>query len=345
VLALVGSYEGLSGGLDRATQSRRQPGSTFKPVVYSYALHTRRFTPASLIDVTPQSFGDYRPSNYEGWVAKDPLRLREVLAQSVNMGAVRVLEDVGPQNVVQWAQALGITTPLKPDLSLALGSYEVEPLELAGAYSVFGAGGMYEAPHIITRIVGPDGKELELPKRTPSHRVMEDAEAYLMTHMMTSVVDHGTATRAKAVGRPCAGKTGTSNLSKDTWFAGFTTDYAAVSWVGYDDGKPLGVGEAGGVTALPAWVTFMKTAHEGRPAVDFPRPPGVAVVKVDPKTGKLPFSEDSPTFDELFLVGTEPTEHSEAPVGDAGAVDSDAALPGVPAIAPALPPLPVPVPQ
>ena len=131
VLALVGSYEAASGGLDRATQSKRQPGSTFKPIVYSYALHSRRFTPATLIDVTPGVFaGGYKPSNYEGWTATDPLRLREALANSVNVAAVRVVEDVGPSNVVEWAHALGIRSAMRPDLSLALGSYEVEPLEL-----------------------------------------------------------------------------------------------------------------------------------------------------------------------------------------------------------------------
>ncbi|RYZ62875.1 MAG: penicillin-binding protein, partial [Proteobacteria bacterium] len=221
VLALVGNYEAATGGLDRATQSKRQPGSTFKPIVYSYALHSRRFTPASLLDINPQQFGTYKPSNYEGWTAKDPLRLREILAQSVNIGAVRVLDDVGPANVVSWAQALGITSHLGPDLSLALGSYEVEPFELCGAYATFAAGGMYEEPRIVTRIVGPDGKEIELPHAAPARRVLEDAEAFLITDMMTSVVDHGTATRAKALGRPVAGKTGTSNQSKDTWFAGY----------------------------------------------------------------------------------------------------------------------------
>jgi penicillin-binding protein 1A len=322
VLALVGSYEALAGGLDRSTQSRRQPGSTFKPIVYSYALHSHRFTAASLIDVTPAVFGDYRPSNYEGWIAKEPLRLREVLAKSVNIGAVRVLEDVGPQNVVTWAQALGFTTPLKPDLSLALGSYEVEPIELVNAYATFAAGGMYEGTRIITKIVGPDGKELELKPRAPSRRVLEENEAYLMTHMLGSVVDHGTATGARVLARPVAGKTGTSNLAKDTWFAGFSTDIAAVSWVGYDDGKPLGAGEAGGVTALPAWVQFMKQAHEGRPAIEFPRPSGLVVVKVDTKTGKLPYPDDPTVMDEIFLPGTEPLDVSELPVADGGVPDA-----------------------
>ncbi len=319
VLALIGNYEAASGGLDRATQSKRQPGSTFKPIVYSYALHTRRFTPASLLDINPQQFGTYKPSNYEGWTAKDPLRLREILAQSVNIGAVRVLEDVGPANVVTWAQALGITSPLGADLSLALGSYEVAPFELCGAYATFAAGGMHEEPRLITRIVGPDGKDLQLPPIAPGRRVLEDAEAYLITNMMTSVVDHGTATRAKALGRPVAGKTGTSNQSRDTWFAGYTTDLVGVVWVGYDDNKPLGGSEAGGSTALPAWLAFMKEAHKGRPVSDFPRPPGVVDVVIDKATGKLPYADDPDTMSELFLDGSEPSETAEPPAPDAGA--------------------------
>ncbi len=309
VLALVGNYEAVSGGLDRATQAHRQPGSTFKPIVYSYAIHSRRFTPATLVDVTPTTFaGGYHPANYEGWKSTDPLRLREALANSVNVVAVRVLDDVGPANVVEWAQSLGIRSTMKPDLSLALGSYEVEPIELAGAYATFAAGGEYEEPRVISRIVGPDGRELALPPLPPPRRVLDEAESYVVTNMLQSVIDHGTGQRAKALGRPVAGKTGTSNLSKDTWFAGFTTGIAAVVWVGYDDGKPLGASEQGAVTALPAWVSFMKVASEHKPPSEFPRPPGVITVEIDAKSGKLPYAGDTDTLNEVFLAGTEPTE-------------------------------------
>ncbi|HVH41821.1 MAG TPA: PBP1A family penicillin-binding protein, partial [Labilithrix sp.] len=251
VLAIAGSYEAQSGGLDRATQSHRQPGSTFKPVVYSYALHSRRYTPATLVDVQPKQYaGGYKPANYEGWTNPDPLRLREALANSVNIAAVNVLEDVGPANVVDWAKALGIDSTLKPDLSLALGSYEVRPIELAGAYATFAAGGMYEEPRLVTRIVGPDGKDVELKPPPPPRRVLEPAEAVVITSMLESVVDHGTAQKAKSLNRRVAGKTGTSNEAKDTWFAGFSPEIAAVTWVGYDVNQPLGSGEAGGATAF-----------------------------------------------------------------------------------------------
>lgn len=326
VLALIGSYEGAAGGLDRATQSRRQPGSTFKPLLYSYAIHARRYTAASLVDVQPTVFaGNYKPSNYEGWKGTDPLRLREVLANSVNIGAVRVLEDVGPASVVDWAKALGITSTLKPDLSLALGSYEVRPIELAGAYATFASGGMYEEPRIVTRIVGPDGKDVELKAPPPPRRVLDPAEAYVTTSLLQSVIDHGTGTRAKSLARPVAGKTGTSNEAKDTWFSGYSTEIATVVWVGYDDNKPLGSGESGASTALPAWIQLMKAAHENKPRAEFPRPPGVVTLAIDPQSGKKAASEVG-SMDEVFLEGTEPTEIAETRE-DAGPPFEDSAAP------------------
>jgi penicillin-binding protein 1A len=324
VLALAGSYEAQSGGLDRATRSKRQPGSTFKPVVYSYAIHSRRYTPATLVDVQPKSYaGGYRPTNYEGWTNPDPLRLREALASSVNVAAVNVLDDVGPANVVDWAKALGVESTLRPDLSLALGSYEVKPIELAGVYATFAAGGMYDEPRIVTRIVGPDGKDVELKLPPPARRVLDPAEAFLVTSMLESVVDHGTAQKAKVLGRRVAGKTGTTNderhETRDTWFAGFSPEIAAVTWVGYDDNKPLGAGETGGSTALPAWISAMEAAHKGKPRSEFARPPGVVTVAIDPRSGKLkPPGSEGDTLDEVFLAGTEPTEVAEPNDADAG---------------------------
>ncbi|MCL2779427.1 MAG: PBP1A family penicillin-binding protein [Polyangiaceae bacterium] len=329
VLALVGSYEGGAGGLDRATQSRRQPGSTFKPIVYSYAIHSRRYTPATLVDVQPATFaGGYKPSNYEGYQGTDPLRLREVLANSVNIGAVRVLEDVGPANVVAWAQALGIRSTLKPDLSLALGSYELHPIELAGAYATFAAGGSYEEPSIVTRIVDPDGRDVALKALPPLQRVLEPAEAFVTTSMLESVIDHGTGARAKVLARPVAGKTGTSNESKDTWFAGYSTEITAVVWVGYDDNKPLGSGESGAQTALPAWIATMKAAHEAKPRAEFSHPEGVVVVPIDPKTGKHAAQGAEGSIDEVFLEGTEPSASEEdGDASDAGDTEKDGATP------------------
>jgi penicillin-binding protein 1A len=314
VVSIVGNVEAAAGGLDRALQSKRQPGSTFKPFVYGAAIASKKFTASSLIDATPGDFGGYNPKNFESWTKDEPVRLREALANSINLVAVRVTQMEGPQAVIDFARPLGITSTLKPDLAIALGSYEVTPLELATAYATIASGGVFEEPTIITRLLGPDGKEIPIAGRRPSARAMGEAEAYVLTSLMTSVVDHGTATGAKVLGRPVAGKTGTSNLAKDTWFAGFTTDIVTVVWVGYDDGKPLGYGEFGAKTALPGWISFMKEATKNKPKADFPRPAGVVTVKIDPKTGKLPYEGQTDAIEEIFLQGTDPTEVAPVPV-------------------------------
>jgi penicillin-binding protein 1A len=336
VLALVGSYEGMPGALDRATQARRQPGSTFKPVLYSYALHSRKVTAATLIDAGVSVQDAYKNNNGEDGNSHEPVRLREAVARSINPVALQVMRTVGPENVVPWAQSLGVTSKLGKDLSLALGAYEITPLEMAGAYATFAAGGVYEAPRVVTRIVGPDGKELPLPSRPEPRRVLDEAEAYLVTDLLTSVVTHpkGTGGKAREVGRPVAGKTGTTNQAKDAWFVGYSPDVVCAVWSGYDDPRPLGGGrEAGASAALPAWVTFMKGALASRPSTDFPRPPGLVVAKIDPESGKLAPEGQEDAIDELFLPGTEPTEEADA-VGVLGAGLSFESLPDPPAHAP-----------
>ena len=336
VLALVGSFEGQPGALDRATQSRRQPGSTFKPVLYSYALHSRKVTPATLIDAGVSVQDAYKNNNAEDGQSREPVRLREAVARSINPVALQVMRTVGPENVVPWAQALGITSKLGKDLSLALGAYEVSPLEMAGAYATFAAGGVYEAPRLITRIVGPDGKELPLPSRAEPRRVLDEAEAYLVTALLTSVINHpkGTGGKARELNRPVAGKTGTTNQAKDAWFVGYSPDVVCAVWSGFDDPRPLGGGrEAGATAALPAWVAFMKGALAGRPATEFPRPPGLVVAKIDPETGLLASEGQEDALDELFLPGTEPTEEA-APTGVLGAGLSFESLPEPPAHGP-----------
>src|SRR6185436_14862829 len=210
----VGNYEAVRGGLDRTTWAHRQPGSTFKPLVYSYAIHARAMTPATIVETNPSALHGYKPDNYDEGEGKTPKRLRDALAQSVNVAAVWSLERIGPTNVVAWAHALGVESKLGADLSLGLGAYEVTPREMAGAYATFAAGGVYEPPILIKKIVGPNGVEIPLPPRPPARRVMDEAEAYLITNLLTSVVEDGTAKRARALGRPIAGKTGTSNQAK-----------------------------------------------------------------------------------------------------------------------------------
>ena len=312
IRALVGSYEAIRGTLDRTRQMRRQPGSTFKPLVYSYGIHTRRLTPATPI---PVLLGKPPP---EGETAP-PLLLRKALAGSVNAAAVWALKDVGPTSVVSWAQAFGIKSPMKPTESLALGSYELTPRELAGAYAVFASGGTYAKPILISRVMGPNGSEAELPPIPPLRRVMEPAEAYLTNHLLMSVVQYGTARRARKLGLPLAGKTGTTNKAKDAWFAGYSSELVCITWTGFDDAAPLGRGEQGATAALPAFISLMRAVYASRKPKPFARPSsGLVEVAIDPATGLRAYEDQEDAFTELFLSGSEPQDTAEAPDGAGG---------------------------
>jgi penicillin-binding protein 1A len=308
VLALVGSYEAIPGGLDRAMQARRQPGSAFKPFVYGYALHARQITPATMLTV-PASPHDPRDTTTK----KESVR--DAIAKSDNAAAITVLRGAGADAVAEWAHAVGIESHLGADESLALGSYEVTPLELAGGFATFASGGDVAAP-LLVKTITKSGHPVELAPKPPARRAMDPDEAYLVTSLLKSVVTYGTARRAQSLARPVAGKTGTTNASKDAWFVGYSTDIVTAVWVGYDDALPLGPGESGAVTALPAWISFMKAAHEGRPVTEFARPSTIVTARIDPSTGLLARDEDG-AIEEEFLEGTAPTEMSPPP--DAGA--------------------------
>lgn len=320
-MALVGSHEGARGGFDRASQARRQPGSTFKPFVYSYGIHTRRFTPASLVETNPAALEGYRPGNYDESEGQSAKRLREALAHSINVSAVWALRELGADEVVGWARALGVSSKLGADLSLALGSYEVTPREMAGAYATFAGGGRYQPPILVTKITGPHGRELALPARPEPRPVMTEAEAYIMTSLLRSVVEVGTAKQARSLGRPIAGKTGTTNEARDAWFLGYSADIACAVWTGFDDAAPLGAREVGSSAALPAFIAFMSKAHQGRPPAEFPEPPGIVRMALDPETGMPAFPGQENAFEEVFLEGTGPT---------------DVPVPELPEVAPAL---------
>jgi penicillin-binding protein 1A len=322
VLALVGGYEALAGGLDRATDARRQPGSAFKPFVYGYALASRRYTPATMLDIAKESGAD---AQVESGAAVEKVSLRMALARSINDAAEQVLEGVGAANVVAWAHGAGIESNLQPTPSLALGAYEVRPLEIANAYATFACSGRYAPPVIVTKILGPGGAVVPQPPQQPPRVAMAPEEAYLITSLMRSVVEQGTARRAKSLHRPVAGKTGTTNDARDAWFVGFSTDLVTAVWVGYDDAIPLGSGEAGAVTALPIWVDFMQAAHRGKPATQFPRPGSIIVERIDPATGLLARFDQEDAIDEEFLEGTAPTETAPDP---AEAAPEPAALDG-----------------
>jgi len=345
VRALIGSYEGIAGGLDRSTQARRQPGSAFKPIVYGYALHSRRLTLGSVLSLT-RTGKDLKKKPPPG-VAPDAteykLRVREALAISDNAAAQKVLDEVGAPNVIEFAKALGIESPLAPTPSLALGAYEVTPIELTAAIATYAAAGQYQPPVLVKRITDPAGRELPLPPQPPARQVMPPEEAYLITSALTSVIKQGTAKSASSLQRPLAGKTGTTNAAKDTWFVGYSADFVAGVWVGYDEAMPLGYGEAGAVTALPIWIAFMKVAEQGRPAVDFPRPPGIVSVRIDPVTGLLAAPEVGEGIEEEYLDGTAPTETSTPappPTTTSAPTDDEAAA----AVLPTSPASPVDVP-
>ena len=325
IVALVGNYEAVSGGLDRATHSRRQPGSAFKAFVYSYAIHSRRFTPASVLELPPDpKHGANEPRH---------LRVREAIAKSDNSAAEQVLNAVGPSGVVEWAHSVGIESPLAPTTSLALGAYELTPLEITNGYTTFASGGQFAGPIIVTQIDGPAGKTVTLPPQPASRQVMSNAEAYVTTSLLKSVIESGTAQRARRLGRPLAGKTGTTNASKDAWFVGYSTEIVAGVWVGYDDAVSLGLSESGATAALPAWIDFMKVAQENRPVVDFPQPNDIEIQKIDPVSGLLAGIDQPDGIDEVFLAGTAPTERA-TPVLDAGAPAGDLVPPAAASASP-----------
>jgi penicillin-binding protein 1A len=316
ILALVGSYEAVSGGLDRATHSRRQPGSAFKAFVYSYAIHSRKFTAASVLELPPDPKHGFEEPRH--------MRLREALAKSDNFAAEKLFEAAGPSGIVQWAHAAGIESPLAPTPSLALGAYEVTPVELTNAYTTFASGGTYAPAAIVTGIDGPSGRSVALPEVPNPRQVLTSAEAFITTHLLKAVIESGTAQRARRLGRPLAGKTGTTNASRDAWFVGYSPEIVTGVWVGYDDGLTLGGSEAGATAALPGWIEFMKVAQEHRPVVDFPRPSDIEIARIDPESGLLAYDDQPNAIDEVFLAGTAPTERAvvDQDAGASGDIDT-----------------------
>ncbi len=341
LVAMVGAFDAVPGMFNRATRAQRQPGSAFKPFLYSFAVASRRFTLASELDPNPGCFGVGRgrwcpaEAHAHAGIIEPPMRLREALALSRNMVAARLIEALGPEAVATHAHALGISSPLPNDLTLALGSGVVTPSELVNAYATWASGGRYQDWYVIRRVVAPDGRDIPLPARPAPRQSLTPAEAYVVTSLMTSVIDHGTGRAAHALNRPAAGKTGTTDSARDAWFVGYTPDMVAGVWIGFDDRQPLGSGEEGARASVPVWTRFMQEYVRVRhpPAIEFARPSGVVAVRIDPVSGLLPAPAVAPVdplapgapapIEEVFLEGTEP--HEMAPV-DAGVIP-DAAAP------------------
>ncbi len=312
VLVLVGSFAAVS-GFNRATQAIRQPGSTFKPIVYARAIQSRRFTAASLVVDAPAVYDEWKPRNYEQWNYQGAVRLREALARSINMVAIRVVEELGVQDVAQFARQVGITTKLEEDMALALGASGVRPIELANAYATFAAGGRWAPTRIISKIVDPGGAQVPVAASEPARDVMSPDEAYVMTSMLRSVVTEGTGAPAQRLERAVVGKTGTSNEARDAWFVGYSPSVVAGVWVGFDDQRSLGKRETGTRTALPIWIDVMAAADQTPKETNFAMPSGVIRARIDPASGLLAYDGQEDAFDEVFLLGTAPTDVARSP--------------------------------
>jgi penicillin-binding protein 1A len=309
MLAMVGGRNFLESRFNRAIQAVRQPGSAFKPFVYTAAIE-HGFTPASvLMDqpitlMTPQ--GEWHPENYDK-TFKGPVTLRYALAHSLNMVAIQTLMQVGGDTVVAYARKMGLKQHLDPVPSLAIGSCEVIPMELLTAYSIFPNKGMRSDPFFIHRIVDRDGKILEShdPSQTP---VLSPKTAFIMTDLLTSVVKHGTATAVGGLGftRPSGGKTGTSNDYSDAWFVGFTPQIACCVWVGMDERRSLGYGLTGAQAAVPIYVNAMTALHRKLPIEQFEKPDSIVSARVCNLSHKLAGPSCPDVYDEYFLPGKLP---------------------------------------
>jgi penicillin-binding protein 1A len=274
VKALVGGRDYRESQFDRATQAQRQPGSSFKPFVYLAGLEAG-FTPDNVFNDAPIAYGKWHPSNYEDKYFGD-VSLREALAHSLNSVAIQLAERAGVDRVIAAAHRLGITSDLRRDASIALGTSEVNLLELTAAYGAFDNGGTAVWPYGITEIRDRSGKVLYQRSGSGPSRVMTEEQAATMVSMMTGVIDHGTG-RAATIGRPAAGKTGTTQDYKDAWFVGFTPDLICGVWVGNDDGTPMKK-VTGGKLPAQVWHNFMIAALAGIPPRDFASPPPSSLI-------------------------------------------------------------------
>lgn len=311
VLAMVGGRSYDDSQLNRATDAKRQPGSTFKPFVYASALAMRSYTAATLISDTPQTFtydggrSEYKPTDYHGGFTNREVTLRDALARSMNVPAVDLAMRVGLGNIAKTAEDCGMERP-RPYPSMALGASEVTPLELAGAYTAFANEGTALRPSPIKSLIGVDKNDIGEKVSASGSRVFSPQVAYLMTNMMQSVVDAGTASKLRAMGvkGAIAGKTGTSN---DGWFVGYTPNLVCVVWVGFDDNRDLRLKASD--AALPLWADFVKQAIDLRPELggnSFSRPGGIVTVDIDPATGLIASEECAESRQEIFIAGTEP---------------------------------------
>ena len=303
VKAVVGGYDFFRSEFNRAIQAKRQPGSAFKPFVYIAALEAG-FTPASRIDDAPVSYAlgknVWKPENYDRKF-RGSTTLQQALEESVNVVTVKLQERVGLNRTIQVARRLGVGSPLDLNLSLALGTSDLTLLELTSAYGVLANQGVWMPPTAVRYVTDAQGKLLE--EHVPEGRdALSPETAYVITHMLRGVVERGTGQGAKALGRPIAAKTGTTNDYSNAWFIGFTPRVATGVWVGYDRPRSLGREETGARAAVPIWTAYMATVLADAPREDFPVPERVSLVPIDLD----PSNECVRVVTMAFIRGTEP---------------------------------------
>src|SRR6266508_984149 len=334
IRAMVGGFDFFKSEFNRAVQARRQPGSAFKPFVYMAALESGQ-TPASVVDDSPIQYPlaggkMWKPDNYDRKF-RGPITYQQALEESINVATIRVQERIGIRHTVDIARRLGVDSPLQENLSIALGTSDLTLLELTSAYGALANQGTWIRPTAIRYVLDAQQKLLE--ENVPQGRqALPPDLAYVITHMMEGTVERGTGHAAKALGRPVAAKTGTTNDYSNAWFIGFTPTLATGVWVGYDRPRSLGKDETGSRVAVPIWLTFMKEALAGKPVEDFPVPEGVVVMPVD-----LSLSGGcARPVPMAFLAGTEPksgcgpsrgTAKAETPADQAGESDKPADKP------------------
>ncbi|MDR1260039.1 MAG: transglycosylase domain-containing protein [Endomicrobium sp.] len=347
IRAMVGGRSFRESQFNRAVQAKRQPGSSFKPFVYLAAIEDG-LTPATIFNDEPMVFinegGSWKlisrdittietiaeimpekdlintnkvwvPVNY-GKKYRGHVTLRTAIALSINICAIEAIMRVTPIKVIQIAKNLGITTPLINSFSLALGSSDVTLQEMVSAFSVFASDGIKFTPYIITKITDRYGKILE--QNIPHHEeVLSPQTCFIITNMLKAVIEKGSGWQAKNLGRPCAGKTGTTNNSSDAWFIGYTPQLVAGVWIGYDDRSiSLGSRSTGGVIACPVWTQFMKEVLDGEPILDFIQPENIELALINSNTGLLALNKTSDILLEAFKEGTVPKQYHDQTISD-----------------------------
>lgn len=324
IRALVGGFDFNRNKFNHVTQAWRQPGSSFKPFIYSAALE-KGFTAASIIEDNPLSFSAretgekaWSPQNFDG-TFEGPMRLRQALTKSKNLVSIRILQSIGAGYAQDYITRFGFSAKKHPPyLTMALGAGSVTPMEMANAYAVFANDGYRVKPTLIAKIVDQNGKVLaesnlsRAGKGAP--RVIDARNAFIMTSIMKDVIKRGTATRALQLGRnDIAGKTGTTNDHFDAWFAGYNPKQVAIAWIGYDKPKPLGGSETGGTAALPIWIKYMATALKGMPDVEPELPDGVLALRIDPITGVRADNDENGIYEYFYHENPPPEVEMQLP--------------------------------